>query len=312
MNPPLYAQASTFALPVDQLMLFLLVLSTVVTGGVVTVIAFFAIRYHKSNRVDRSNPPDHSLPLEISWTIASLVLGGIIFLWGALLFVKQSTPPDDALTIFIVGKQWMWKAYYPDGQQEINGLHVPVGRPVKLVMISQDTIHSFYVPAFRTKQDVLPGRYTTMWFEATEPGTYHLFCAEYCGTNHSEMVGLVQAVEPSRFGEWMSGRGGSQTLAQAGEKLYQKLGCVACHSPDSSGSQRGPKIDGLYGHPVKLTGGRTLTADENYIRESIKNPAAKIVEGFQPLMPSYDGQLTDEEMLELMTYIKSLGDEKAK
>ena len=312
MNPPLYAQASTFAQPVDTLMLFLLVVATILTVGVVSTIAFLAIRYHKSNDVDRSNPPEHSLPLEITWTVASMAMTALIFFWGATLFVKQSRPPEDALTVYIVAKQWMWKAYYPDGQQEINGLHLPVGRPMKLVMISQDVIHSFYVPAFRTKQDVLPGRYSEMWFEATQVGTYHLFCAEYCGTNHSEMIGLVQALEPARFQEWLSGRGGSQTLAQAGEKLYQKLGCVACHSSDAAGTQRGPKLEGLFGNPVKLAGGRTLVADENYLRESILQPQAKVVDGYQPIMPSYEGQITTEQLVELLTYVKSLGAAPAK
>jgi cytochrome c oxidase subunit 2 len=311
--PPLYAQASTFAPAVDQLMLALLLFCFVVSAAITSVILFFAIRYHKSNkRVDRSNPPDHSLVLEIGWTFAAVVLVMGIFFWGASIYVRQQHAPDDALQIYITGKQWMWKTYYPDGQQEINGLHVPIGRAVKLAMISQDVVHSFYIPAFRVKQDVVPGRYTSMWFEATVPGIYHLFCAEYCGTKHSEMVGKVEVMEPSRFQEWLSGRGGAVSLAQAGEKLYQKLGCVACHQPQAGGSQRGPKLEGLFGQPVKLSGGRTVVADENYIRESIVDPRAKLVDGYEPVMPSYEGQITAEELTELLAYVKSLAQTGAK
>ena len=309
--PPLYAQASTFAGPVDNLAIFLLVLCSAVATGICVLIGFLAIKYHHSHDVDRTAPPTHSLVLEVTWTGASLVIAIGIFFAGAWIYVQEARAPEGALQIYIVGKQWMWKAYYPDGQQEINGLHVPVGRPVKLIMTSQDVIHSFYVPAFRVKCDLLPGSiYSSMWFQATEPGTFHLFCAEYCGTKHSEMVGLVQALDESRFEEWLSGRGGNVPLAQAGAKLYQKLGCVACHSANNAGTQRGPKLEGLFGHPVKLNNGQVIVADENYIRESIQKPTAKIVDGYQPIMPTYEGQVSTEELNELLAYVKSLAEAK--
>jgi len=208
------------------------------------------------------------------------------------------------MEIYVVAKQWMWKLQHVDGQREINELHVPVDRDVKLIMTSQDVIHSFFVPAFRLKQDVLPGRYTTLWFHAIRPGTYHLFCAEYCGTQHSGMIGSIVVMNPVDYEAWLSGGGGEGSLASTGQKLFQQLGCGSCHRSDTQG--RGPNLVGVFGKPVLLEDGRTVTADENYVRESILNPGAKIAAGFKNIMPSFQGVVNEEQLLSLVAYIKSL------
>jgi len=228
----------------------------------------------------------------------------VMFAWGANIFFKESRPPKDAMQIYVVAKQWMWKLQHMEGQREINELHIPVGRPVKLTMTSEDAIHSFFVPAFRTKQDVVPGRYSTTWFTATKPGKYHLFCAEYCGTKHSGMTGWIYAMEPQDYQAWLSGGRSFGSLAENGEKLFQDLACGNCHKADGSG--RCPSLVGLYGRSVQLADGRYVNADEAYLRESILQPNAKIVAGYQPLMPTFQGQVTEEGVLELIEYIKSL------
>jgi cytochrome c oxidase subunit 2 len=228
----------------------------------------------------------------------------VIFAWGAFIFFQERTPPRDASEVYVVAKQWMWKLEHVEGQREINELHVPVGRDVKLIMTSQDVIHSFYVPAFRIKQDVLPGRYTTAWFRATKPGVYHLFCAEYCGSQHSGMIGQVMVMEPAQYQAWLSGGSTSGSLASNGESIFQQLGCVTCHRSDTQG--RGPNLAGIFGKPVQLEDGRTVVADENYIRESILSPSAKVVKGFKPIMPVFQGLVSEEQLTELVAYVKSL------
>jgi cytochrome c oxidase subunit 2 len=228
----------------------------------------------------------------------------VFFGWGAALYFKERKPPENSAEVYTVAKQWMWKFEHMEGQREINELHVPVGRDVKMIMTSQDVIHSFFVPAFRIKQDVLPGRYTVAWFHATKPGTYHLFCAEYCGTLHSGMVGSVVVMEPKDYQAWLGG-GGNQPLAVTGQRLFSELGCVTCHRSDTQG--RGPNLAGLFSKPVLLEDGRTVAADENYLRESILTPAAKIVSGFKPIMPTFQGQISDEQLNALVAYVKSLG-----
>jgi cytochrome c oxidase subunit 2 len=226
----------------------------------------------------------------------------VIFAWGAVVYFKGRTPPSDSTEVYVVAKQWMWKLEHAEGQREINELHVPVGRDVKLVMTSQDVIHSFFVPAFRMKQDVLPGRYTVAWFRATKPGTYHLFCAEYCGTQHSGMIGSIVVLEPAQYEAWMSGGTGGP-LSATGEKIFAELGCVTCHRSDSQG--RGPNLQGLFGKPVQLEDGRMITADENYVRESILDPGAKVVKGFKPVMPTFQGLVSEEQLNALVAYVKS-------
>jgi cytochrome c oxidase subunit 2 len=227
----------------------------------------------------------------------------VIFAWGAVVYFKERTPPADATEVYVVAKQWMWKLEHAEGQREINELHIPVGRDVRLIMTSQDVIHSFYVPAFRLKQDVLPGRYTVEWFRATKPGVYHLFCAEYCGTQHSGMVGSIVVLEPAQYEAWMNG-GSTGPLSATGEKIFAELGCSTCHRSDAQG--RGPNLQGVFGKPVQLEDGRTVTADENYLRECILDPGARRVKGFQPLMPTFQGLVSEEQVNALVAYIKSI------
>jgi cytochrome c oxidase subunit 2 len=227
-----------------------------------------------------------------------------IFVWATDVYFKQYRMPKDALEVYVVGKQWMWKIQHTTGQREINELHVPIGRPVKLIMGSEDVLHSYYIPAFRVKADVIPGRYNTMWFEATRAGTYHLFCAEYCGTKHSGMIGSIIAMEPADYQTWLAGGPAEDSPVAAGEKLFQSQGCASCHQ--AGPTQRGPSLAGILGHEVKLQGGGTATVDDAYLRESIVLPQAKIVEGFAPIMPTFQGLLSEEQLLQLIAYVKSL------
>jgi cytochrome c oxidase subunit 2 len=250
------------------------------------------------------------LGLELAWSLIPLGIAIGIFTWSSKVFVSMHVAPKDAMEVYVVGKQWMWKIQHPQGNREINTLHVPVGKPVKLIMTSQDVIHSFYIPAFRIKQDVLPGRYTTQWFEATTVGEYHLFCAEYCGTSHSGMIGRVVVMEPSEYEQWLAGNVGQLAMGSTGQQLFQQFGCQTCHKEGSG--QRGPALDGLFGSEVVLSNGQRVLADQEYIRESILSPAAKTVKGFQVLMPTYRTQLTPDQVNQLVEYVKSLGSMKRK
>ena len=288
---------------VDALYAFLVVLSLFMTAVIFLVILVFATKYRR--RHGRQAEQIHgSTILEIAWSVIPMGIFLVIFIWGAVIFYLERTPPRGADEIYVVAKQWMWKLQHTGGQREINELHVPVGRDIKMIMTSQDVIHSFYVPAFRIKQDVLPGRYTTAWFHATKTGTYHLFCAEYCGTSHSGMIGQVVVMEPAQYQAWLAGGGTSGSLAQNGQSMFQQLGCNTCHRFDVQG--RGPNLIGVFGKPVLLEDGRTVIADENYIRESILNPAAKIVSGFKPVMPVFQGLVNEEQLNSLVEYVKSL------
>lgn len=299
-------QASTLAPSVDLLYFFLLGVATFFTVLIAVLIVYFSIKYRRGNRsVDRSHASDHSLRMEIIWMVVPLVFSMAIFTWGATLYYSEYRPPDSAMEIRVVGKQWMWKLQHPNGRREINELHVPVGQPVKLIMISEDVIHSMFVPAFRIKRDVLPGRYSSCWFEATRTGQFHLFCAEYCGTNHSRMVGRVIVMEPADYERWLSNANADQSPIVAGKRLFEELRCVSCHRPEGT-TGRCPPLEGLFGREVKLADGSTVSADETYLRESILRPAAKVVAGFEPLMPSYDSQVDEEQLIQLITYIKSL------
>jgi cytochrome c oxidase subunit 2 len=297
-------QASTLAPQTDQLLFFLLAVSVFFTALIFLAIFYFAVRYRRRSENEIPGVVHTGWTLEILWSVIPFGLTMVMFSWGALVFFKASRPPDNSMQIYAVGKQWMWKLQHMEGQREINELHIPVGRPVKLTMTSEDVIHSFFVPAFRTKQDVVPGRYTTTWFQATKPGKYHLFCAEYCGTKHSGMIGWIYAMEPGDYQQWLSGGRAMGSLSDRGQRLFEDLACVNCHKADGSG--RCPTLVNLYNHPVLLSGGGTVRADEAYLRESILNPNAKIVAGFQPLMPTFQGLVTEEGVLELIEYIKSL------
>jgi cytochrome c oxidase subunit II len=311
---PLFPQAaSTIAHDVDLLYGFLISLTAVLSVGIFVGIFYFAVKYRQRATApvgdEAQKSGEQHVFLELVWTIIPIGINVFIFAWGASLFIHNSKPPDTAQDIYVVGRQWMWKIQHPEGRREINELHIPVGQPVKLTMASQDVIHSFYIPAFRLKQDVLPGRYTTMWFEATEPGEYHLFCAEYCGTQHSGMIGRVVVMEPNDYQDWLGGVQ-DESPVDAGEKLFTQFNCVNCHA--TAERQRCPQLGGLYGKEVALAGGDKVTFDESYIRESIIDPNAKVSAGYQPLMPTYRGQITEEQIIQLISYIKSLSPEAAR
>jgi cytochrome c oxidase subunit II len=297
-------QASTMATRVDTLFFFLIAVSVFFVALIFSLIVFFAVKYRRRTEDERPPPIEGKIWLEVVWSVIPLGLTVIMFVWGAIVYFDIYSPPNDALEISIVGRQWMWKAQHPDGQSEINELHVPLGQPVKLTMTSEDVIHDFFLPAFRVKQDVLPGRYTMLWFEPTKTGEYPLFCAEYCGTQHSGMVGRVVVLEPAEFQKWLSGGAPGMSMAELGASLFQRFGCQTCHRV--GGTPQGPSLTGVFGKTVKLESGATVIVDEDYLRESIVDPRAKIVAGYQPIMPTFKGLISEEGLLQLIAYIKSL------
>ncbi len=289
---------------VDALYFFLIGVAGFFSLLIAGLIVFFAVRFRRRT-LDGVGARTHGgMLLEITWTVIPLMIVMVIFVWGASVFFAMSRPPDETETIYVVGKQWMWKFQHLDGKREINELHVPIGRAVKLVMTSEDVIHDVFVPAFRVKADVLPGRYTSIWFTPTKAGRFHLFCAEYCGTRHSGMVGEVNVMDPTQYQTWLSGGAPEGSLASAGEKLFADLACNTCHRPDAEG--RGPVLQGLFGRTVTLQSGERALIDEAYVRESILNPSAKITAGYQPIMPTFQGLVSEEQLLELVEYVKSL------
>ena len=283
-------QASTFAPDVDHLLFFLLAVSVFFTVLIFGAIFYFAIRYRRRSDQELPHVVHTGYALEVVWSVIPFGLTMVMFTWGTAIYFKESRPPDDALQIYGVGKQWMWKLQHMEGRREINELHVPMGRAVKITLTSEDVIHSFFVPAFRNKQDVVPGRYSTVWFRPTKPGKYHLFCAEYCGTKHSGMIGWIYVLEPQEYQAWLSGGAPSGSLADAGHKLFEDLACSNCHKTDNTG--RCPNLVGLFGRTVQLSGGGSVRFDEAYIRESILQPAAKVAAGYQPIMPTFQGLVT--------------------
>jgi cytochrome c oxidase subunit 2 len=302
---PLFPErASTIAGRVDALYFFLVAIAAFFSLLIAGLIVYYAVKYRRRSPDAVGTVVHGGIVLEIAWTVIPLFISMVIFVWGASVFFAMSRPPDETLNVYVVGKQWMWKFQHLDGQREINELHVPVGRAVKLIMTSEDVIHDVFVPAFRVKADVLPGRYTHIWFQPTKPGRYHLFCAEYCGTRHSGMIGEVVVMEPSEYQAWLSGGAPEGSLASAGEKLFADLACNTCHRREAQG--RGPVLQGLFGKTVTLQTGETVVADEAYIRESILNPSAKVTAGFQPIMPTFQGLVSEEQLLELIEYVKSL------
>jgi cytochrome c oxidase subunit 2 len=306
-NFPFFPQvASEQAGQIDALYFFLVAVTAFFMALIAILVVVFAVRFHRKHGDEVGEAIHGSLALELLWTIIPLGITMVMFVWGAQVFFHLTRPPKGAMEIYVVGKQWMWKAQHKDGAREINELHVPVGRPVKLIMGSEDVIHSFFVPDFRVKADVIPGRYNTMWFTATKPGRYHLFCTQYCGTKHSAMIGWVTAMPDADYQTWLSGGSGGGTMAENGAKLFQDLNCANCHLENGQG--RGPVLKGVYGKPVTLSTGQTVAVDDAYIRESILDPQAKIVAGFQPLMPTFKGLVTEEQLLQLIAYIKSLGE----
>jgi cytochrome c oxidase subunit II len=296
-------QASTVSHQVDTLLVAL----TTVTGAVGLLVAglliFFAIRYRRRPGAATPGPMPGNLRLELFWSLTPLAIFLGFFVWGAMVYFEAYRAPDDATVIYAVGKQWMWKFQHPEGQREINELHVPVGRPIKIMLTSEDVIHSFFVPDFRVHMDVLPGRYTTVWFEATQPGSYRLFCSQYCGTNHAGMGGKVVVMEPKEYQEWLDLHA-EGSLALQGRKTFLKYRCASCHSADEDA--RAPVLEELYGRRVHLRDGRTVLADEGYLRESILQPSVKVVAGWEPIMPTFHGQVTEEEIYELIAFLRGL------
>jgi cytochrome c oxidase subunit 2 len=300
--PILPESASDIAPEIDMLMIAETAFSVFFTALIFLVVAYFAVKYRRKSEADTPPHIHGSLLLELAWTFIPFVMILGFFVWGTNVYFRAYSAQPNAMEIFVTGKQWMWKVQHPEGPREINELHVPVGRNLKFTMISEDVLHSYYIPAFRLKKDVLPGRYTYFWVTPTKVGSYHLFCAEYCGTQHSGMIGTVHVMEQSDYEKWVSG--GDESMTARGEQLFSQYGCVTCHLADGKG--RGPSLVGVYNSTVKLQSGAVVKADESYFRESILNPRAKIVEKYQAVMPTFQGQISEEGLLQIIAYIKSL------
>ena len=296
-------EASKIAPQVDALLVFMTLVSLVGLVLVGLLITGFSIMYRREKNPVATQIEGSTL-LEATWTIIPLGLFLVMFVWGSVLYFRIYTPPPNAMNIYVVGKQWMWKAEHPGGQHEINSLHVPNDRPIQLTLISQDVFHSFSIPAFRVKREAIPGRYTTVWFEATTPGTYHLFCTQYCGTQHSGMIGDIVVQTPEDYKRWLAGSTSGVSLAQNGERLFASLSCNACHNsrPDA----RGPNLVGVYGSKLTLSTGQTVNVDDGYLRNAILNPTQNITQGYAPIMPTYQGQISEEGVFALVEYIKNL------
>ena len=302
---PLFPEsASTMSARVDALYFFLLAIAGFFSLLIAGLTVVYAVKYRRRAPHDVGEVIHGSMLLEIGWIVIPSLITIVIFVWGASIYFAMASPPAETLNVYVVGKQWMWKFQHLDGQREINELHVPVGRNVKLIMTSEDVIHDLFFPAFRVKADVIPGRYVNIWFNATKPGRYHLFCAEYCGTRHSGMIGQVVVMEANEYQDWLSGGAAEGSLASAGQKLFADLACNTCHRPESSG--RGPVLNGLFGTTIITQTGETIVVDEAHIRESILNPSAKVQAGYQPIMPTFQGVVNEEGLLELIEYVKSL------
>jgi cytochrome c oxidase subunit 2 len=297
------AEASSISPFVDALYFFLLLMTIVGTALVAALLLGFCIRYRREKSPVATQVEGSTL-LEATWTIIPLAIFLLVFVWGALLYFRIYDPPTNAMNVYIVGKQWMWKAEHPGGQHEINALHVPTGRPVQLTMISQDVFHSFSIPDFRVKREVIPGRYSTVWFQATQPGTYHLFCTQYCGTLHSQMIGEITVLTPDDYKKWLDQSTSGMSLAQNGERLFASMSCNACHNGNATA--RGPNLAGVYGSRLTLTDGSQRLVDDAYLRDAILNPSQHITAGYAPIMPTYQGQISEDGLIDLVEYIKTL------
>ena len=297
-------QASTLAPQVDQLYWF--IIGVTAFFGILTsiLVVYFAVKYRTNDPLAVGAPITGSIPLELAWSIIPFLISVVIFAWASQVFFDIYRPPDQTLDIYSTGKRWMWKFQHLDGKAEINELHVPVGRAVKVTFTSEDVLHSLYFPAFRTKADAIPGRYSTVWFNATKVGEYPIYCAEYCGTRHSGMIGKVYVMEPAAYQAWLSGAGGGGSLASRGERLFSELACNTCHRPDGSG--RGPSLANKFGTQEQLANGSTVNVDETYVRESILTPQVKLVAGYQAVMPTFQGLVNEESVMALIEYVKSL------
>ena len=308
---PLYPEeASNFAPHVDALMIFITAVCLFFAVAVTAAVIFFVFKYRRKEAHEIGVPIHGDMRLETAWIVVPLILALAMFGWGAIVYVDYRHAPSDALDIYVIGKQWMWKLQQPNGQREINELHVPVGVPVKLTMTSEDVIHDFYIPAFRVKKDVIPGRYSSLWFQATKIGTYHLFCAQYCGADHAEMLGWVYVMSPADYAAWLAGGSSSQSMQQAGETIFNKLGCASCHLSDGTG--RGPSLVGIYGKEEALKSGDKRLVDEAFIRHAIVNPNSVVLPQYPAIMPTFQGQINEEQVLQLVAYVKSLAPEERK
>jgi len=304
--------ASSIARSTDILFVAMLVICGLMAAVLAILVVWFSIKYREGAHADRSQPPSHANGLEAAWTIAPMILFLCIFAWAAHGYAEQRKVPLDAQPVYVVAKQWMWRLQHASGRQEINELHVPIDRPIVLILASQDVIHSFFVPAFRLKQDVVPGRYTRLWFTATKLGDYRILCSEYCGSEHSAMLGHVIVMRQDDYARWLETGPAPQrevTPAQLGQALYTRLACASCHAADSS--VHAPPLEGLYGRSVALADGTHVAADDNYLRESIVEPKRRIVHGQAALMPSYSGQLSEEDLQNLVAYLRTLRDANA-
>jgi len=309
-------EATTSAPEVDYLIFALVLISCAVLALVFGLLLLYMFKYRAGSSVDRGTLAKKTWRLEAAWTVATLLAFFGLFVWGADLYVRLFQPPSDAMKIYVIGKQWMWKVEHPGGQREINALHLPIGRPIELIMTSEDVIHDFSIPAFRIKHDVLPGRYETLWFQAEKVGTYHLFCTQFCGVDHAQMTGDIVVMSDSDFEKWLEQNGTSETLAVAGKTLFMRYGCSGCHGGNGiGGSQSGstvraPALAGLYGSSVTLADGRVVIADDRYFRDCVLLPDTQRVAGYPPVMPSFAGQISEEDLLKIIAYIKSLAPEK--
>jgi cytochrome c oxidase subunit 2 len=305
MSFPIFPrEASVSAAQVDHLYLSLVAMSMIVLFVIFVPMVFFLFRYRRGHRANRSPLRVSTWKIEITWTLIPLILTMGLFAWGARVYFDVEVPPQGTLEINVVGKQWMWKIQHQEGNREINELHIPVGRPVKITLASEDVIHSFFIPAFRIKQDVVPGRFTTEWFTPTQTGDFHIFCSQYCGASHSQMTGTVHVMVPAAYQAWLVNGAVNGTLAQSGEKLFRTLGCSGCHEGNSV--VRAPRLEGLYDRLVPLENGQVVPADDRYIRDCILLPESQRVAGYPPLMPSFRGRISEEDLFQLIAYIKSL------
>lgn len=305
---PLFPEsASDIARDVDALFLSWSLVSIFFSALIAVLILYFMVKYRRRSEDEVGAEEKTAMWLEITWSAVPLAIMLVMFAWGAKVFFDIYRAPADAVEFTVVGRQWMWKAQHPEGDREINHLHVPVGQAIRLKLTSEDVIHSFFIPAMRVKQDAIPGRYTTVWFRPDKPGVYHLFCTEYCGAEHSRMIGSVTVLEPQQYEAWLAGvPGGAQSMTESGAQLFQTLACDTCHLDAPGRAPRGPELKGVYGSQVTLAGGQIVTADDNYLRESILNPRAKVVAGWNPVMPTYQGQVSEEQLAQLISYVRSL------
>jgi cytochrome c oxidase subunit II len=306
LQPP---AASTIAGGVDELYYVLSGITAFFAVLIFSIIFYFMVKYRRRSDDEHAPATHTSMALELTWTIIPSLICVVLFIWASELYVRNARPPAASSEIFVIGKQWMWHIQHPEGPREIDELHVPVGVPIKVTMTSQDVIHDFYIPAFRVKKDALPGRYSSIWFQATETGIFHLFCAQYCGTNHSAMIGWVYVMTPTDYAAWLAGGEKTESMAQQGEQLFSQFGCGSCHTSGSGG--RGPSLVGLYGKPEKMQNGQTNIVDENLIRQAILSPSSVQMSGYPAIMPTYQGQIDEEQVLQLIAYVKSLGPEES-